>query len=181
MNLSFTEFKDEEKDMLADFLAGERWDFHSTPQIKRENVFKNFEEGYFTRDGHRTFWITESNKKIGVIRLFDLGDDELDDETPLFDIKITKDCRGKGVGEKALTWLAELVFTTYPNKNRFEATTRIDNIAMRRVFEKCGFVKEAHYRKAWPDENKNLYDCVGYSILRSDWKDRVKTSVEWEK
>lgn len=179
MNLSFTEFKDEDKEQLADFLTGERWEFHSTPQIQRENVFKNLEEGYFTRDGHRTFWIADDDKKIGVIRLFDLGDDELDDETPLFDIKITNSYCGRGVGEKALTWLADLVFNSYPNKNRFEATTRIDNIAMRRVFEKCGFVKEAHYREAWPDENKNLYDCVGYSILRKDWTGKSKTPVNF--
>ncbi|MEO8512108.1 MAG: GNAT family protein [Ignavibacteria bacterium] len=67
---------------------------------------------------------------------FDLGDDKLDDETPLFDIKITHSYRGKGVGVRALNWLMNFVFTNYPCKNRFEATTHIDNIPMPKVFEK---------------------------------------------
>lgn len=181
MEINFKEFSDTESEELTQFLCGERWEFHSTPQLTKEKIIKNFEDGYFTKEGKRTFWILDKEKKIGVIRLFDLGDDRLDDETPLFDIKITKDYRSKSVGEQALKWLTEFVFTNYPNKNRFEATTRADNIAMRRVFEKCGFVKEAHYRQAWPDENKNLNDCVGYSILRNDWKDKITTSVDWLK
>ncbi|HWA06503.1 MAG TPA: GNAT family protein, partial [Ignavibacteria bacterium] len=90
------------------------------------------------------------------------------------------DFRGKGIGKHALKWLPDLVFTEYPNKQRFEATTRIDNNAMRKVFEHCGFVKEAHYRLAWPDENGNMYDCTGYAILRQDWQNETKTPVEFE-
>lgn len=181
MQVNFKEFSESEIDELALFLSGERWEFHSAPQLTPEKIQKNFEGGYFTKDGKRTFWIINNGQKIGVIRLFDLGDDKLDDETPLFDIKITKYYRSKGVGEQALKWLTDFVFTNYPHKNRFEATTRVDNISMRRVFEKCGFVKEAHYRKAWPDENKNLYDCVGYSILRCDWENKTLTTVQWDK
>lgn len=179
MQVNFTEFNLEDTGPLTDFLTGERWEFHSAPQLTREKILKNLEDGYFTGIGKLTYWISDGDKKIGVIRLFDLGDDKLDDETPLFDIKITKEYRGKGVGEQALKWLADLVFTNYPNKNRFEATTRADNKAMRRVFEKCGFMKEAHYRQAWPDEDKKLYDCTGYSILRADWQNKTKTPVNF--
>ncbi len=182
MQINITEFKTEDKDSLVNFLSGERWDFHSTPLISKEKLHEQFQNDYFTGEGKRTFWILDGDKKIGVIRLFDLGDDKLDDETPLFDIKITKEYRSKSVGEQSLKWLTDFVFTNYPNKNRFEATTRIDNTAMRKVLEKCGFVKEAHYRQAWPDENKkNLYDCAGYSILRNDWKNNTKTPVDFNK
>ena len=117
---------------------------------------------------------------VGVIRLFDLGSGPDDDETPLFDIKIKEEFRGKGIGKQALGWLTDFVFSNYLNKTRFEATTRIDNIAMRRVFENCGFVKEAHYRQAWPDAEGNRYDCTGYAILRSDWLNKTKTPVNFE-
>jgi RimJ/RimL family protein N-acetyltransferase len=52
---------------------------------------------------------------------------------------------------------------------------------MRKVFEMCGFVKEAHYRSAWPDKDGNRYDCAGYAILRKDWQSKTKTIVDWEK
>lgn len=181
MQVNIVEFSAGEKEELVSFLSAERWEFHGTPNLTSERVIKNFGEGFFTSSGKRTFWITDGDKKIGTIRLFDLGDDKNDDETPLFDIKITKECRGKGVGEQALKWLTDFVFTTYPNKNRFEGTTRVDNIAMRSLFEKCGFVKEAHYRQAWPDrDNDVVYDCAGYAILRSDWKNKTKTPINFD-
>lgn len=180
MNISFAELKPKDSNELIDFLSAEEWPFHSTPLISKEKLTEQLKNGYFTGSGKRTFWISDENKTIGVIRLFDLGDDKLDDETPLFDIKITNEYRSKGVGEKALLWLTDLVFSEYPNKNRFEATTRVDNTAMRRVFEKCGFMKEAHYRQAWPDVEGRLYDCTGYSILRQDWQNKTKTPVEFE-
>jgi RimJ/RimL family protein N-acetyltransferase len=178
MQIEITEFNGE-KEELADFICGELWEFHGTPQAKKEKVLENIESGYYTGEGKRTFWINEGDRKIGFIRLFDLGDDKLNDETPMFDIRITKSSRGKGAGKQALKWLTEYVFTNYPNKNRFEATTRIDNIAMRRTFEKCGFVKEAHYREAWPVDKKR-YDCAGYAILRNDWLNKIKTPVKFD-
>jgi RimJ/RimL family protein N-acetyltransferase len=51
---------------------------------------------------------------------------------------------------------------------------------MRRVLEACGFVKEAHYRQAWPDEKGGKHDCVGYCILKSDWENKTLTPVKWE-
>lgn len=84
-----------------------------------------------------------------------------------------------GIGKQSVDMLCKLVFENYPNKRRFEATTRIDNISMRKVLEACGFVKEAHYREAWPGENGQYYDCTGYSILRKDWESGLKTEVKF--
>ncbi|BCN29827.1 GNAT family N-acetyltransferase [Anaeromicropila herbilytica] len=58
--------------------------------------------------------------------------------------------------------------------DRIEANTREDNYGMRCVFHKSGFVKEAHYRKAWKG-----YDSIGYAIIREDWKNGVITPVNW--
>lgn len=181
MDIEIKEFDVNLKDSVVEFLASGYWPFHSSPKIPREKLEKQFSEGYFNGEGHRTFVILNNKGElIGVIRLFDLGTGPEDDETPLFDIKIKEEFRGKGIGKKALNWLTNFVFTNYPNKLRFEATTRIDNTAMRSVFEKCGFVKEAHYRQAWPDADGKRYDCTGYSILKSDWLNKTISPVNFE-
>lgn len=181
MEITISELDASEKERLIEFLASGFWPFHSTPKISAEKLEEQFNKGYFNGVGHRTFLIRNNDSMlIGVIRLFDLGSGPDDDETPLFDIKIKEEFRCKGIGKQALGWLTDFVFSNYLNKLRFEATTRIDNTAMRRVFENCGFVKEAHYRQAWPDAEGNRYDCTGYAILRSDWLNKTKTPVNFE-
>ena len=181
MEIKFTELEVSEKDRLINFLSSGYWPYHSIPKIPIDKLEKQFNTGYFNGEGNRTFIIEDRLEDIvGVMRLFDLGSGKDDDETPLFDIKIKEESRGKGIGKQALSWLTDFVFTNYPNKLRFEATTRVDNIAMRKVFEHCGFVKEAHYRQAWPDIEGNRYDCTGYSILRSDWLNKTKKPVKFE-
>ncbi len=181
MELRFFEITEDSKEILISFLSSGYWPYHSIPKIPIDKLEKQFNTGYFNGEGKRTFIIEESgNHIVGFMRLFDLGSGKDDDETPLFDIKIKEESRGQGIGKQALSWLTDLVFTNYPNKLRFEATTRIDNIAMRKVFEHCGFMKEAHYRLAWPDAEGNRYDCTGYAILRSDWLNKTKTPVNFE-
>lgn len=179
--VSLIEFQSGDIDVLCSILTSDTWPFHSTPVLEKEKIIGQLEKGFFNGTGKRTFLIEYANKKVGVIRLFDIGESREDDETPLFDIKIKSEFRGKGIGESAVRKLIDLVFNEYPNKNRFDATTRADNIAMRRVFEKCGFMKEAHYRQAWPDDEGNKFDCAGYSILRQDWSNKTKTPVDWDK
>ena len=180
MQINLTEFKISDKNELVSLLISERWEFHSMPRIPKEKVIERLESGYYKSTENKTFWITDDkNNKAGFIRLFDLGDDINSSETPLFDIRIKKEFRGKGIGKQAVKWLTEYVFTNFPNKNRLEANTRYDNIVMRSVLEKCGFVKEAHYRQGWPDEYGNKYDCVGYCILKRDWETKTLTPVNW--
>ena len=179
--VSLVEFQPGDIEELCSILTSCIWPYHSKPVLEREKIINQFEDGYFIGTGKRTFLVKNENQYAGVIRLFDLGENKDDDETPLFDIKIKSEFRGRGIGEAALKRLIDLVFTEYPNKQRFEATTRADNIAMRKVFVRCGFVKEAHYRLAWPDSEGKKYDCTGYAILRQDWKNKIKTPVDWEK
>lgn len=51
---------------------------------------------------------------------------------------------------------------------------------MRRTFRTCGYVKEAHYRQAWPGPAGTAYDAVGYAILRSDWQAGTITPPQWD-
>jgi RimJ/RimL family protein N-acetyltransferase len=177
--MKLEEFKPEDSEILIEILVNNLWEFHSGQGWKKEQVEEKIKSGYYNSNEAKTFFIVEENDVIGFIRIFDLGDDIMDDETPLFDIRIKKEFRGKGFGKQAVDLAIEFVFNTYPNKSRFEATTRYDNIAMRKVLEKCGFVKEAHYRQSWPDKNNVKVDTVGYGILRSDWENNSRTDVNW--
>lgn len=61
----------------------------------------------------------------------------------MFDIRISQAHRCTGVGTGTVRWLTEYVFTSR-SCTRIEATTRQDNMAMRRVLLRCGYAKEAH-------------------------------------
>lgn len=67
-----------------------------------------------------------------------------------------------------------------PPVNRFEGQTREDNIAMRKIFLRCGFLKEAHYREAWPVLAGAALASVAYAILRRDWETGTTTGFTWE-
>lgn len=144
-------------DEYVAFLTAEEWPFHLNPKPDPSDI----------RLSDNAFWIIEDGAKVGLVRLLDL-DDVDDGGNPLFDLRVTAAARGRGVGEAAVRWLTTHIFTNY-GTNRIEGTTREDNHAMRRVFDKTGYVQEAHYREAWPAQDR-VYDSVGYAILRRDWR-----------
>lgn len=154
-------------DALPAFLTAEEWPFHVVPNPDPRDLQRQLDNGAYDA----AFWITDGGEKIGLIRLMDL------DEDPLFDLRISERARGRGVGTAAVHWLTDHVFTNYAT-NRIEGTTRADNHAMRRVFAKAGYVKEAHYREAWPAEG-HTHDAIGYAMLRRDWETGTTTPVNW--
>ncbi|MFK0238522.1 GNAT family N-acetyltransferase [Streptomyces vinaceus] len=94
---------------------------------------------------------------------------DLCDDTPMFDLRIRSEHRGRGRGGQALDWLTRYVFTEFPEVQRIEGTARQDNVAMRRAFRRCGYAKEAHSRDTWPTADGKVRDAVGYAILRRGW------------
>jgi RimJ/RimL family protein N-acetyltransferase len=170
--IEFRRFRSGEADELADLLAGEVWPYHGAPRVDHADVLRRASEGYYDNASARTFWITQNGSPAGIVRLFDL-----DDGTPMFDLRVREPFRGKGIGTKALRWLTAYLFTELPSINRIEGTTRQDNLAMRRLFRGCGYVKEAHYRQASPGAGGTVHDAVGYAILRSDWGTGTVTPV----
>lgn len=175
MNILVNEFKTE-IDALVDLMVSSEWEFHATRKSNPERLIAAYHNGYFTGEGIKTFWIkTTDDKNIGLIRLYDL-----DDGTPLFDLRLRKEYQGNGVGTKALKWLTDYVFTEIEDIDRIEANTRQDNYAMRKVFLKGGYAKEAHFRKAWVCNNGDVFDAIGYGITKEDWKNDTVTPVVWE-
>jgi len=124
--------------------------------------------------GHRTLWIVSDDRRLGVLRL-----DDISDNAPLFDIRLAEEVRGRGIGQAALRVATQLVFTDYPKVERFEGQTREDNIAMRRVFERNGWTKEAHYRRAWPVPGGAPVASIAYAILRREWQTGDRVPLVW--
>lgn len=130
----------------------------------------------YDNDRTRTFWIaTDTCGEASLIRLFDLGD-----STPLFDLRVRAAFRGLGLGTAAVRWLTGYLFAEFPDTERIEGTARRDNRAMRRTFIRCGYVKEAHYRRSWAGRDGTLHDAIGYAILRSDWETGTVTRPDWD-
>ncbi|CAM2894759.1 GNAT family protein [Saccharomonospora xinjiangensis] len=160
---------------LADFLSGEMWPYHSVPRLTVGCVLRQVADSYYDNSSTRTLWVTAGERRVGVVRLFDL-----DDDTPLFDLRITENDRHRGIGTRALRALTAYLFTELPAITRVEATTRHDNVAMRRALRRCGYVKEAHHRNAWPCDAGTPLDAVGYAILRGDWAGGTVTAVDFD-
>ncbi|MBE1555140.1 GNAT family N-acetyltransferase [Sporosarcina limicola] len=167
----------EEQEQLIHFMTKNTWPYHGNSHPGRELIEKAIEEGGYESDEVKTFWVeNENGDKVGIVKIYDLQD-----QIPLFDLRIADVSRGHGYGPKALRLVAEYVFGLSGKKIRLEGHTRQDNLAMRKTFERAGFVKEAHMRKAWfsPKEN-SYYDAVTYGITREDFIGGTTTPVIWE-
>jgi RimJ/RimL family protein N-acetyltransferase len=176
-DIRYRRFVPAEAALLAEFLTTEDWPYHGSGAPGAAQIRQQAAAGLYDNDRTRTFWIVTgagTGTEAGLIRLMDLGDD-----TPLFDLRIRAAYRGAGLGARALRWLTGYLFTEFPGIRRIEGTTRQDNHAMRRTFRTCGYVKEAHYRQAWPAPGGTVHDAVGYAIVRSDWQARTITQPEW--
>ena len=174
MKLYFEEFRDE-IDSLVEFLTSETWEFYGTPNSNPERIRASYENQYYNGEDCKTFWvILDQDTKVGMIRIYDLQDGD-----PLFDIRIMSKYKGKGIGTSSVKWLVDYIFNNFSDKERIEGNTRQDNYAMRCVFHKSGFAKEAHHRRAWGDKDGKLHNAIGYGITKEDWQNGQTTPVDW--
>ncbi len=151
----------EGEDLVA-FLCAHEWPFHGTPRPTPEQA-RGMEFGL---PAARTFWIDVGGAHAGLLRLTDVED--IGTGSPLIDVRLAPAFRGRGLGRRAVAWLAATVFREYPAAHRIEATTRIDNVAMRRVLERCGFRLEGRLRETWPVGEGARTDTAIYGLLRGD-------------
>lgn len=165
-----------DREPLVAFLSGNEFPFHVVRRPDRAYVEKLVDDGTFRDEDHDTFWVEHAQHgRIGTLRLEDLTDD-----APLIDLRLAEAFRGLGLGAEVLRAATDLVFTTMPAVLRLEGQTREDNIAMRRTFLRCGWVKEAHYRDGWPVDGAEPVASVAYAVLRRDWAQGTTTTFEWE-
>lgn len=157
---------------LAEFLVTNApWPFHVRPAPTVEQIAEGWAAGAYTGADSRTFWLLDDTVHAGIATVSDFEED-----TPMLDLRLAPAARGRGLGTEALRQVTAWVFGERPDTCRFEGTTRADNIAMRKTFERCGFVREAYYRQGWPAGDA-IHDAVGYAILRTDWETGTMTPV----
>jgi RimJ/RimL family protein N-acetyltransferase len=83
---------------------------------------------------------------------------EIDDET----------LRGKGIGREAVSLLTSHLFEE-EGAHRVQATTDVENAAMRRVLEVLGFTDEGTLRGFMPKSDGRPRDYEMYGITDDDW------------
>lgn len=165
-----------DREAFIAMLVGNHWPFHVRERVTAEQVSAAIDAGAYRNDDNDTFWIEHDQLgRIGVLRLEDLTD-----QAPLFDLRLDASARGRGLGVEILRLATDHVFFTMPQVRRFEGQTREDNIAMRKTFQRAGWVKEAHYREGWPVDGGEPVASVAYAILRGDWEAGTTTPVPWD-
>jgi RimJ/RimL family protein N-acetyltransferase len=164
--LGFSLVGDGEANELADWLAAETWPYHARSRWTVDDALASIRAGDFTRS-NPTYWVELAGSgRIGIVHYR-----YLEDVSPDLDLRLVESYRGRGLGGRMVEWAASHLFTT-TDKHRLAGETRVDNLAMRRVFERCGWVEEARYRQSWPTNEGGWTDSVGYAILRDDWYHR---------
>jgi RimJ/RimL family protein N-acetyltransferase len=177
VHITFTPVDDRGDDRVAlvTFLTAHTWPFHVVTRPTPDVVAAALERGRFNDEDHAAFWVdSDEEGRLGLVVLEDLTD-----ETPLFDLRLAEEHRGRGLGAVVLRALTDHVFTTL-DVHRLEGQTREDNRAMRRTFVRAGYVKEAHYREGWPVEGGTPVASVAYAVLRRDWQHGTTTPVPWD-
>lgn len=160
-------------DALRAFLTTNPFPFHVRSAPTVADVDRRIADGDFDGPEHEALWVEVAGSgRVGLVVL-----DDLEDPGVLFDLRLAEAWRGRGLGVPVVRALTSHVFRSYPHVTRFEAQTRDDNRAMRRVLVRAGFVKEAHYRDGWPVEGDEPRASVGYAILRRDHEAGTTTPV----
>ncbi|HEY7208265.1 MAG TPA: GNAT family protein [Gaiellaceae bacterium] len=166
MDLSFEDLRAADTGALTAWLTSEPWRFHGIRQTWTEaDVLAAVADGEFTGE-NRSFWVRAGDDRVGLLRFR-----YLDEVSPDLDVRVLERFRGRGIGSAMVDWAATWVFTE-TERHRLGGETRIDNVAMRRVFDRCGWTQEAHYRASWPDGEGGWIDSIGYAILRDEWEAR---------
>jgi RimJ/RimL family protein N-acetyltransferase len=156
----------DDADAAIEFLSASEWPFHGRPRLSRSEAAEVVVAG----DDVVSFWVVVVGERVGLVRVFDL--DDIGVGSPLLDIRIATEHRGRGVGTDAVRWVIDHLFTTYADLHRVEATTRHDNVAMQRVFDHCGFRLEGKLLEAWTNADRTRADSWIYAILRREWHQR---------
>lgn len=165
----------QDADELVRFLSSNRFPFHVRERPSEVEARSRLTNGAFDPPDNLAYWIELAGNRVGFLNF-----QELSEGTPMIDLRLGEADRGRGLGSVALELGVAEIFKANPDVNRVEGNTRADNIAMRKVFQRTGFVKEAHYREGWTVADSAPLDSVAYAILRRDWQTGASTPINWD-
>lgn len=167
VGLTFERVSTAEAGTIVAFLVGSEWPFHGAARLSVAEA----EAIKISAGGTRSFWIRNEGSVVGLVRLLDL--DDVDDGSPLFDLRIASGHRGQGFGTEAVNWLSDYLFVEYPVLHRIEATTRSDNAGMIAVLNRCGYRHEGLLREAWKSRDGSRHDTMVFGLLRGEWPQAI--------
>jgi len=126
---------------------------------------KQFQEtGFWSKDDGMLIIVSSNEEILGHIEFFKTVN-YLDEYELSYQI-YTAEQRGKGITTEAVKLLVRYLFET-KRVNRIRLVIHPDNLASRRLAEKCGFKHEGTARGAW--YNKGTHQDVEiYAILHED-------------
>jgi RimJ/RimL family protein N-acetyltransferase len=162
--------KDLERFYAAHLDLANRGDFYPT-DVQAEPAFhRQFEEGGFWMEKKGTLLIVEPDDRlVGHIEFFQTVS-YLDEYEIAYQIYEGAD-RGKGYITEAVNLLVGYLFGLL-KMNRVRLIIHPDNLASRRVAEKCGFRHEGTARGAWFLQGA-YHDVEVYALLRSEYQQQA--------
>ncbi|MGN7969206.1 GNAT family N-acetyltransferase [Microbacterium sp. 22296] len=173
LSLSRVDAAARDRDGVIAFLTGNAFPFHVRQRLTAAQVAADIDAGRWGDDRTEAFWIDDDERgRLGLVRL-----EDLDDPTAMIDLRLAERWRGRGVGAGVLALAAEHAFRTHAGVVRVEGHTREDNVAMRRTFEKSGWVREGWFRDGWPVLGGAPMATVAYAVLRRDGAGGAPTPV----
>ncbi|GAK06162.1 acetyltransferase, GNAT family [Geomicrobium sp. JCM 19037] len=161
--MKMTPIHNEDENEVITFLLASTWPFHRSVSSSDEEYRKVFQSFYMNRN-NQAFWIENDAEKVGLLVIEDINDD-----IPFIDMRLAERFRGQGLGKQCLHWATDYIFQLPQKKYRIEGHTKVANIAMRKTFHACGYVKEGYFRDAWENSDGSLEDCLCYAFIRRDW------------
>lgn len=126
---------------------------------------KQFHEtGFWSKDDGMLVILTLKDEILGHIEFFKTVN-YLDEYELSYHVYATEH-RGKGIATEAVNLLVRYLFET-KRVNRIRLVIHPNNLASRRLAEKCGFQHEGTARGAWYNKGKHQ-DVEIYAILHED-------------
>ena len=86
-------------------------------------------------------------------------------------IFVNPEAQKGGIGTKATILLCQYGFEQI-GLNKIYLETNEDNVAARRVYEKCGFKLEGEHREEYKDEDNHMISRMYYGLLKSEFHEK---------
>lgn len=116
MSITFTRIDPAGADRaeLIEFMTSNHFPFHVRPSVDARQVEESIAEGAYRSDDNDSYWIEHAaHGRIGFLRF-----EDLEDPTPLFDLRLDSSARGQGLAAEVLRAATDRVFTTMPQAHR---------------------------------------------------------------